>query len=104
MNRYNVIMIIFDLHTTTASERHEYRVFRKHLIRNGYSFMQESVYVKLIRSHSSVTHEISELKLVTPADGSIMAVPLSLENFKRIYTVLGNEFDVSGFSDPVVVF
>ena len=104
MNKYNVIMIVFDLHMTTASERHEYRMFRKHLIRNGYMFMQESVYVKLIRNSSSLSGEIREIKSAAPAGGSVIAVPMTLENFKRIHTVTGDKFDISGFSDTVVVF
>lgn len=104
MNRYNVIMVVFDLHTITASDRRAYRNFRKFLISSGYSFIQESLYAKLIKSSSSCESEIRAIKSESPDEGSIIAIPMTLKDFKSIYFVRGKEFNFSEFSDPVVVF
>ena len=42
------LMVFFDLPVETASQRREYRLFRKFLIKDGYLMLQESVYAKLV--------------------------------------------------------
>jgi CRISPR-associated protein Cas2 len=97
-------MVVFDLHMMTADDRREYRNFRKYLISSGYSFIQESVYVKLIRNASSCENEMKSINYAAPGEGSIIAIPMTLNDFKSIRFVRGNEFNFAEFSDPVVVF
>lgn len=103
MERLNVILVIFDLCTLTAHNRKEYRQFRKFLINSGYSFVQESVYVKLVKNSSGCLREIQAISYSAPMDGNVMAIPLSLNDFKNVSFIRGEEFDFSEFSDTVVV-
>ena len=51
--RFMRMLIFFDLPTETPSDRRNYRLFRKMLIRNGFLMMQESVYCKLLLNTSA---------------------------------------------------
>ena len=104
MNRSNVLVVIFDLHTITADERREYRSFRKYLISNGFSFVQESVYVKLIKNTESTFREVNLISYEAPKEGNVIVIPMSLNDFKNIHFIRGDEFDFSGFCDSVVVY
>lgn len=104
MNRYSVIMVIFDLCMMTANGRREYRSFRKYLISSGYKFIQESVYVKLIRNVSSCESEIRAINYEAPGEGSVIAIPMTLNDFKSIRFLRGDKFDFVQFSDSVVIF
>ena len=44
--RFMRLLVFFDLPVESASQRKEYRLFRKFLIKDGYLMMQESVYAK----------------------------------------------------------
>lgn len=50
--RFMRMLVFFDLPTDTASDRREYRRFRKMLIRSGFLMLQESVYCKLLMNTS----------------------------------------------------
>ncbi len=50
MNRKGVIMLMFDLPMANKEQRRAYNKFRGTLIKNGYMQMQESLYVKLLKS------------------------------------------------------
>lgn len=102
MNRFNVIIVIFDLHSTTAEERKEYRQFRKYLISSGYIFLQESVYVKLLRNNGSCPAELSALTGYSPKDGNVMTITMTLSDFRKINFLKGPVFDFSSFSDGIL--
>ena len=78
------MIVIFDLGTLTSDERRAYRVFRKFLLRNGYSNIQESDYVKLIKNQAGVKNEFNILADNSPDTGSVIAIPMSLNDFKGI--------------------
>lgn len=40
------LVCMFDLPTETSKEQKEYRIFRKHLLENGFVMMQYSVYYR----------------------------------------------------------
>lgn len=104
MSRFNVIIVIFDLHSTTPMERKDYRQFRKYLISSGYSFVQESVYAKLLRNNSTCSSELSALRGYSPEEGNVMTITMSLNEFKDIKFIKGKPFDFSSFSDPILSF
>lgn len=46
------VIVMFDLPVLTAQERRDYTRFRKHLLKNGFLMMQESIYCKYRGFHS----------------------------------------------------
>ena len=93
---------MFDLPVSTAEERRSYRRFRKNLLKAGYCAVQESVYVKLLRSSRTVDAELLHLKLLAPDNGKVLAMPMPLAQFKLMTAIRGAEFDFSLFSDDIV--
>ena len=47
-NRFMRLIVFFDLPIETQKNRHDYAVFRRYLIKNGFIMMQKSVYSKLV--------------------------------------------------------
>ena len=101
--QHSVILLMFDLPAVTGAEKKAYRRFRKTLLASGYSAMQESVYVKLLRSSRTVPSELAALDKIAPGDCKLHALPLSLAQFKRMTAVRGVPFDFALFSDDVFV-
>jgi CRISPR-associated protein Cas2 len=97
-------MLMFDLPMATSEERRIYSAFRKRLIKSAYTAMQESVYVKLLRNVSSAGAELEKLREYAPETGRILALPVSLQGFRRLLAVRGENFDISGFSDSILYF
>lgn len=102
--RRGVLFVIFDLPMNTASERKQYTVFRKSLIRSGYVYFQKSVYVKLLRNISSASSEIIKVESFAPDAGEVQTLTMNLNVFHTLYTVRGLGFRVSDFSDDIVFF
>ena len=98
-----MIFVVFDLPATTKAERRSYTQFRKGLISLGYSMVQESVYALLVRSSHSVDAELLALDRISPKQGHVLALPMTLAQFKRMIAVSGEPFDFSFFSDDVVL-
>lgn len=101
--RRGVILVMYDLPVQTNSNRKAGEKFRKYLIRHGYIFVQKSVYAKLIRNRRNMLQEISLLKKEIPQEGIINVLPLRLDEFFRMETILGEAFKMSLFADDIIV-
>lgn len=95
-------MVMFDLPNKEKEERLAYRKIYKFLKSNGYSFLQESVYVKLLRNFTVIESEINKLYEIAPTDGTVIALPMNLNQFKKMRVICGKGFDVRFFSDDMV--
>jgi len=104
MNRSNVLIVIFDLPAVTKEDARNYRRFRKYILSSGFIFIQESVYVKLLRSHTTCKSEIKALSDNAPDDSQIMTITMSLNEFSKTIFLKKSGFDLSVFSDPVISF
>ncbi len=93
---------MFDLPSTKNIYKKHYRKFIKILKSNGYIRMQESVFVKLLFNISFAKSEIGKITL--PPEGDVRVLTLSLNNFKKMTALLGENFDFHIFSDDFVVF
>ena len=102
MDRKGVVLVLFDLPMTKKEQQRVYRKFKKHLIQNGYRRIQESVYVKLLRTTSNTQREIAKIKLASPIEGDIQILPLPLAYFKKMIAISGTPFDMDFFSDDVI--
>lgn len=98
-----VIIVLFDVPNSTKSEAKDYRHFIKHLKKLGFLMFQESVYIKLVRNKRNNETEINYLNSIVPKNGSVSALPLSLSEFSKIRTVLGQPFDLDLFAADIVV-
>ena len=103
MRKLGVMLVAFDLPTSTKEQKSKSAAFRRNLIKNGYLMLQESVYIKLFRLCSGSSGEIRKLENLAPDDGNIMAFPLTLESFRSAVPIRGVLLDIEQFSDDLVV-
>lgn len=98
-----VLLVMYDLPVTTAIYRKNALGFRKFLLRMGYTDLQKSIYVKVVRNQGNMNSEMQAIKRVAPKVGSIFVLPLGLEQFRQLCAVTGEPFNMSVFSDSVLV-
>ncbi len=83
------VVVFFDLPVDTASDRSEYRRFRKFLIRNGFVMMQESVYSKIVLNNTAAVAVQENVRLHKAAKGLIQMLVITERQFERMEIVVG---------------
>ncbi len=87
--RYMRILVFFDLPITTESNRREYRVFRKYLIKNGFLMLQESVYCKLVQNSTVADTVCDNIRKNKPSQGSVQLLRITEKQFSRMECIVG---------------
>ena len=75
------LMIMFDLPVDTASERREYRQFRKRLIRlinEGFLMIQYSIYERVCVSRKTATFLENRIKSFLPTSGVVQSLMVQI--------------------------
>lgn len=88
--RYMRVIVLFDLPMVTTAERRQYTQFRKHLIKNGFLMMQESVYCKLAQNQAAADYIISNIKKNKPETGTVQVMKITEKQFSRMETIVGH--------------
>ena len=83
------MILFFDLPVVTASDRHEYSVFHRFLIRNGFLMLQESVYCKLVLNPTAAGAVMANLRKNKPPAGIIQVLSITEKQFARSEYLLG---------------
>lgn len=83
------VIIFFDLPTTTKNERREYNSFRKHLIKNGFIMMQESVYSKLALNQNAAEIICDNVKKYKPPAGIVQMLTITEKQFSKMEIIVG---------------
>ena len=79
--RYMRVIVMFDLPVLTAQERRDYTRFRKHLLKNGFLMMQESIYCKLAQS----------IRKNKPEKGLIQVMKVTEKQYSKIECIIGEK-------------
>lgn len=102
--RYMRIIVFFDLPTVTSAERKEYARFRKHLVKNGFMMMQESVYCKIALNSTAAMTIIENVRNNKPSSGLVQLLTITEKQYSRIELVIGDvRSDVLDTDDRLVV-
>lgn len=88
--RYMRLLVFFDLPVETAAQRKEYRQFRKHLLKEGYLMLQESVYAKLIANDTNADSAIMRLRKHRPPSGLVQVLKVTEKQFATMVYITGN--------------
>ena len=83
------VVVFFDLPVDTASDRSEYRRFRKFLIRNGFVMMQESVYSKIVLNNTAAVAVQENVRLYKAAKGLIQMLVITERQYEGMEIVVG---------------
>lgn len=87
--RFMRMLIFFDLPTETSSDRRNYRLFRKMLIRNGFLMMQESIYCKLLLNTSAEKTAAEVIRKNKPPKGIVQMLTITEKQFAKMEWIVG---------------
>lgn len=98
------ILLFFDLPTITISDKRNYIVFRRHLLKNGFFMLQESVYCKLALNQTVVNSVVKRLEENKPRNGLIQILIVTEKQYEKSIFLLGeHETEVLNTDDRLVI-
>ncbi|WP_341460691.1 CRISPR-associated endonuclease Cas2 [Eubacterium ramulus] len=102
--RYMRILVMFDLPVGTESERKNYRLFRKYLIKSGFLMLQESVYCKIAQNTTVADAIIANVRKNRPDDGLVQVLKITEKQYSRMEYIVGeSKSDVLDSDERLVV-
>ncbi len=84
------LLVFFDLPVETARQRKQYRLFRKHLIKEGYLMLQESVYAKLVVNDNAANSAVARLRKNRPSEGLVQVLQVTEKQFATMVYITGS--------------
>lgn len=98
------ILVMFDLPVGTESERKNYRLFRKFLIKSGFLMLQESVYCKIAQNTTVADAIIANVRKNRPDDGLVQVLKITEKQYSRMEYIVGeSKSDVLDSDERLVV-
>ena len=88
--RYMRLLVFFDLPVETATQRRNYRLVRKHLVKEGYLMLQESVYAKLVTNDGAAGAAVMRLRKHRPPEGLVQVLKVTEKQFATMDYIVGN--------------
>lgn len=81
---------MFDLPMDTASEQRQYRMFRKELLRNGFTMLQYSVYYRALPNRAGGKKYEKNIKRFLPTHGEVRLISVSEKQFNDMKILVGD--------------
>ncbi|HRT51921.1 MAG TPA: CRISPR-associated endonuclease Cas2 [Anaerohalosphaeraceae bacterium] len=78
------ILLMFDLPTDTKKARQDYTVFRKNIMRDGFTRIQYSVYIRHCASEENADVHYGRVKTYLPPDGEVRVLTVTDKQFERM--------------------
>ena len=98
------ILVMFDLPVGTESEKKNYRLFRKYLIKSGFLMLQESVYCKIAQNTTVADAIIANVRKNRPDDGLVQVLKITEKQYSRMEYIVGeSKSDVLDSDERLVV-
>ena len=83
------VLAMFDLPTDTKKARKDYTHFRKHLLEDGFTMMQYSVYARHCASKENAEVHTERIKRHLPPDGEVRVITITDKQFERMSVFWG---------------
>ena len=83
------ILVMFDLPVGTESDRREYRLFRKYLIKNGFLMLQESIYCKIAQNSTVADGLVEKIRKNKPPQGLVQVLKITEKQYSRMEYIVG---------------
>jgi CRISPR-associated protein Cas2 len=83
------VVTMFDLPTDTRAARKAYARFRKELLKDGFTMMQYSVYVRHCASEENAQVHYERVKRFIPDDGEVRLMAITDKQFARMEVYWG---------------
>ena len=85
------VCVMFDLPTTTKTEKRNYARFRKNLKKDGFTMLQFSVYVRHCASgENGIVHQ-KRVKAFLPPNGKISIITVTDKQYSSMVTYWGRK-------------
>ena len=83
LNAYRImwVMVFFDLPTESKRERREAALFRKHLLGDGFSMFQYSIYMRHCPSRENADVHVRRVKQFLPDTGNVVIFTITDKQF-----------------------
>lgn len=102
--RFMRIIVFFDLPVLTSEQRRDYMKFRKFLLKNGFVFLQESVYCKLALNTTAANAAIENVRKNKPQEGVVQLLSVTEKQYERMEYIIGTaNTDVLNTDERMVV-
>lgn len=85
------VLTMFDLPVDTKKARKAYAQFRKKLLKDGFSKMQFSVYIRHCASEENADVHIKRVEQAIPADGEVRVITVTDKQFERMRVFWGKK-------------
>ena len=82
---------MFDLPTATPKERKAYTQFRKNLLKDGFTMMQYSVYIRHCASMENAQVHIGRMGKRVPSAGEVRFLTITDKQFGKIEVYVGKK-------------
>ncbi len=91
LNEYRVVwvLVLFYLPTETATDRKRYALFRKGLMKDGFSMFQFSIYLRHCPSRENAEVHIKRVKRLLPPEGHVGILFITDKQFGMMELVHG---------------
>jgi len=92
-NEYRImwLLVLFDLPTETKKDRKAYALFRKNLIRDGFTMFQFSIYVRHCASFENAEVHKKRVKSFLPKLGQVGIICITDKQFGNIEIFSGQK-------------
>jgi len=89
LNQYRImwVLVFFDLPTETKKDRRNASQFRKHLIDDGFSMFQFSIYMRHCASRENAQVHIKRVKSILPPFGHVGILNITDKQFGMIVSL-----------------
>ena len=98
------LIVFFDLPVLTVTNRRDYYLFRKFLIKSGFLMMQESVYCKLVQNNTAAESIIENVKKNKPEEGLVQILRVTEKQYSKIDFIVGERSDNVIDTDERLIF
>ena len=85
------LYVMFDLPTNTKRQRKAAADFRKGLVKDGFSMMQFSVYIRNCASYENSLVHIKRIKAMIPEEGMVSILKVTDRQFGDTCTFVGRK-------------
>ena len=82
-------LAMFDLPTDTKKARRDYTLFRKNLLKDGFTMIQYSVYVRHCASEENADVHYRRVQNFLPPDGEVRLLTITDKQFERMQIYWG---------------
>lgn len=87
--RFMWLLAMFDLPTDTKKARKDYTRFRALLLKDGFTMMQYSVYIRHCPTQENVDVHVRRVEAALPPEGEVRVIQVTEKQFERMRVFWG---------------